>query len=181
MLLAPTGAPSGDMPTMPMPHVRSASAPLRLLIEDTAAKSPRVRELLARISSSDAIVYVELTASPQVPRASTKLVTASPGVRFLRIGINAGVSGLDLAPLLAHELQHAVEIADHADVRDDDAVRRLYEKIGRRGGTDSFETDAALDVEWQVRLECRQYAQAFAARAHHHLTVRPQPGVGAGG
>ena len=181
MLLASSGGPSGDTPTGSMPHVRSASAPLRLLIEDTAAKSPRVRELLARLCGSDVIVYVELSPSPQIPRASTKLVTASPGVRFLRIAINAGVSGLDLAPLLAHELQHAVEIADHPDVRDSDAVRRLYEKIGRRERTDSFETDAALDAEWQVRLECRQYAEAFAARAHRQPPVRPEPGVRAGG
>ena len=60
-------------------------------------------------------------------------------MRFLRIGINAGVSGLDFAPLLAHELQHAVEIADRDDVRDDDAVRRLCERIGRRGAADRFE------------------------------------------
>ena len=36
------------------------------------------------------------------------------------------------------------------------AVRRLYREIGRAGPRDSFETDAALDVEWQVRLECRR-------------------------
>jgi hypothetical protein len=62
------------------------------------------------------------------------------------------MSGSDFAPLLGHELQHAVEIAERDEVRDEDAVRRLYKEIGRAGPRDSFETDAALDVEWQVRL-----------------------------
>ena len=76
--------------------------------------------------------------------------------RFLRIGINRSMSRGDFAPLLGHELQHAVEIAERHEVRDEDAVRRLYREIGRSGPRDSFETDAALDVELQVRLECRR-------------------------
>lgn len=179
MLLSTSGA-STDLNVKPMPHVRAASAPLRSLIDDTAARSPLVRDLLARIGRSDVIVYVELTASPQVPRARTRLVAASPGVRFLRIGISAGISGLDVAPLLAHELQHAVEIAEHGDVRDDGAVRRLYESIGRRGGPDSFETDAALDVEGQVRLECRRYVETLVSHAGRRSPVRTDAGVRAG-
>jgi len=154
LLLAPSGPPGEKAAAAS--HVRTESAQLRRLIDDTAAQSVIVRELIARLGCSDVIVYVELTASPQIPRARTKLVTALPGVRFLRIGINTGMSGSDFAPLLGHELQHAVEIAERDEVRDEDAVRRLYREIGRAGPRDSFETDAALDVEWQVRLECRR-------------------------
>lgn len=145
----------GD-PAPASPRVRAATSEVRELIADGAARSAIVRDLLGRLGCSDVIVYIEITASPEIPRGRTKLVTASAGVRFLRIGINRSMAGLDLIALLAHELQHAVEIAERDEVRDDLAVRRLYAEIGRKGGPDSYETDAALDVERQVRLECRK-------------------------
>jgi hypothetical protein len=138
---------------------------MRRLIDETAARSPIVRELIARLGCSDVIVYVELTASSQIPRARTTLVTASPAVRFLRIGISMSVPPNELPALLGHELQHAVEIAEREEVRDEAGVRRLYVEIGRQGSADSFETDAALDVEWQVRLECRHHAEAISPGA----------------
>jgi hypothetical protein len=138
---------------VPWLHVRAVTPSVRTLIEDTAARSITVRDLLARLACTDTIVYVEMTASREVPVARTKLVAVAPGVRFLRIGINVAVALPDVAPLLAHELQHAVEIAEREDVTDDGAVRRLYKRIGRASGGDRYETNAARDVEWIVRGE----------------------------
>ena len=146
--------PSADRPAA-SPHLRAASVQTRLLIDDARAKSMVVRELLARLECTDTIAYVEITASPQIPRARTKLVSTSPSARFLRIGISASMTYLDLVPLLAHELQHAIEIAERDEVRDEAGIRRLYRAIGREGGLDTFETDAALAVELAVRLELR--------------------------
>jgi hypothetical protein len=153
------------MPADPeiLSRVRPATGDVRVLIDDTAARSPSVRDLLTRLGCSDVIVYVEMTGSPQIPRARTKLVAASPGVRFLRIGISTSIPFPERGPLLGHELQHAVEIAAREDVRDEKALRRLYLQIGRKGSDDSFETDAALDVECQVRLECRQHDDCIDA------------------
>ena len=137
------------------PRVRAASSQVRRLIDDTARRSALVRDLIARLACSDVIVYVEFTASPQIPLARTKLVTAVPGARFLRIGISRRVSGVDMGPMLAHELQHAVEIAEEYEVRNDDGVRRLFKRIGRSSGADRFETDAAVAVESVVRRELR--------------------------
>jgi hypothetical protein len=128
---------------------------MRWIIEDTSARSATARALIARLGGTDAIVYVERTSSPQIPTARTKLVTAVRGARFIRIGISTMVPFADLGPYLAHELQHAVEIAERDDVRDENAVRHLYLKIGRARGGDRYETDAARDVEWAVRLELR--------------------------
>jgi hypothetical protein len=136
-------------------RVRAASSQVRLLIEDTARRSALVRDLIARLACTDVIVYVEFTASPQIRLARTKLVTAVPGARFLRIGINRRVSGMDTGAMLAHELQHAVEIAEEDEVRDDAGLRRLFERIGRAIGADQFETDAAVEVESIVRRELR--------------------------
>jgi len=148
-----------------VPRVRAESPEVRRMIDATASRSALVRDLIARLACSDVIVYVEMTASPEIPRARTKLVAAPPGARFLRIGINAKTTSADLGPLLGHELQHAVEIAERHDVRDENAVRRLYLQIGRKGSGDSFETDAALDVECQVRLECREHDDSLDGRS----------------
>jgi hypothetical protein len=146
------GSPAAD-PDAGYPRVRAASPLMRSIITDTAARSATVRDLIARLEDTDVIVYVELTASPRIPIARTSLVTTSPTVRYLRIGINASVPFPDVPPMLAHELQHAVEIAEAPGVVDDAAVRRLFRRIGRTSGGDRFETEAARDVEWIVRRE----------------------------
>lgn len=133
--------------------MRGVSAELRWVIDDLGLRSPTARGLIARLGCTDAIVYVERTASPLIPTARTKLVTTVPGARFIRIGIHTSISRVALGPLLAHELQHAVEIAERGEVRDENAVRDLYLKIGRARGGDRFETDAAQQVEWAVREE----------------------------
>jgi hypothetical protein len=149
--MLPPASPGAD----PDSHVRAATADVRTLIADTMRRSAIVRALIGRLACSDIIVYVEITASPEIPTARTKLVAAAGETRFLRIGISARVTSGDLAAFLAHELQHAVEIAEHEEVRDEPGVRRLYLAIGRATGADSFETDAAKDVELAVRQELR--------------------------
>lgn len=136
-------------------RVRTESAEVRHLIDETASRSPTVRALLARLAVTDTIVYVEFTPSPLVPTARTKFVTTATGARFLRIGININAAPADRGPWLGHELQHALEIAERRDVRDESAVRALYHRIGRSHGADQFETDGARSVEWAVRAELR--------------------------
>ncbi len=146
---------AGDRPAVPpAARVRAAGSAARLL-DDAAARSATIRGLMDRLAATDVIVYVEFTPSPEIELARTKLVTATPSARFLRIGLSVTLSPYERAPLLGHELQHALEIAEHADVRDDEGVRRLYERIGRCRGADRYETDAAGQVERRVRAEMR--------------------------
>lgn len=153
LLLAP---PAYDLAaTVRIERIRTESTDVRSLIDRTVARSPTVRELIARLGCTDVIVYVELTSSPGIPTARTKLVASVARARFVRIGINSAAGDRDRQALLAHELQHALEIAEHAEVRDDDGVRRLYRLIGESAGGDSYETDAARAVEWNVRSELR--------------------------
>jgi hypothetical protein len=148
--------PSGDRPAVSETvRVRAAASATGLLAE-AAGRSAIIRDLIARLEATDVIVYVEMTPSPQIPTARTRLVTATVSARFLRIGLSTSLTPFDLAPLLAHELQHAVEIAERADVRDDAGVRLLYARIGRLHGIDRYETDAAGEVERQVRAEVRR-------------------------
>lgn len=150
-------SPDGTAPPSAanLSRIRAQSIEVRALIDSTLAHSPTARALVARLAATDAIVYVEVTASPQIPTARTKLVTSVERARFMRISINMAMSQRERGGLLAHELQHALEIAEHAEVRDDNDVRRLYRRIGHAAGGDSFETDAARAVEWTVRAELR--------------------------
>ena len=146
---------AGDKPAMvPAARVRAVHGAERVLA--AAAHSGTVRRLLDRLAASDVIVYVEMTATPDVPTARTKLVSATPAARFLRIAVNVAQPMPEWPSLLAHELQHAVEIAEHTDVRDQPALRRLYAAIGHQHSTDSYETEAAIAVERAVRSELRR-------------------------
>jgi hypothetical protein len=146
---------TNDTPvTAPASRVRAAHGAEQVLQD--AARSGTVQGLLARLAVTDVIVYVEMTAAPDVPTARTKLVTATPSVRFLRIGINAAQPSPDWPSLLAHELQHAVEIAEHREVRDDPGVGGVRGGLGPHPGADSYETEAAGRVERLVRSELRR-------------------------
>jgi hypothetical protein len=156
--------PSGDRPAVvSLVRVRAAEN-ARVLLDEAAARSATVRALIDRLDATDVIVYLEITAAPQIARARTKLVTATASVRFLRIALRRDVSPFDATPLIAHELQHALEIAERPDVRDDDAVRLLYRRIGHQWGIDRFETDAAGEAERRSRHELTRQT---AARIPH--------------
>jgi hypothetical protein len=134
-------------------HVRAASPAARLLIDESARYSPTVRDLIDRVDRSDVIVYVQMTASSQVASASTTFVTATEGQRYLRILIHAGTPVWSRAQLLAHELQHVIEIASEPEVASNDGIRSLYERIGHASGKDRYETGAARQIEAKVRAE----------------------------
>lgn len=135
-------------------HVRPASPAARVLIDEAARDSPTVRDLIDHVDRSDVIVYVQMTGSPHVTSASTTLVAATEGRRYLRVLIHAGIPAWNRAQMLAHELQHVLEIAAEPSVITDDDIRSLYQRIGHSsGGKDRFETNAAKQIEEKVRGE----------------------------
>jgi len=137
----------------PTTHLRATSPVVRSLIDEATVTSPIVNRLIAQLQRSDTIVYVEMTGSPEIPRARTILAAASRDVRFLRISISVLIPPIERVPLLAHELLHATEIAAAIEARDEAGIRHLYQRIGLRGGSDRWETREAAEVERQVRAE----------------------------
>jgi hypothetical protein len=59
--------------------------------------------------------------------------------------------------LLAHELQHALEIADRPDIQDVEAMESFYEDVGFQTFEDrrhrGFETEAALEMQEAVERD----------------------------
>ena len=143
------------------PHLRGASVRETAVIRDLLARSETARALAADLEARDAIVYVVMKRILPGRRAVTQFVTASHGVRYIRITLGPVAHRDDLAALLAHELQHANEIASAPAVIDSAGVRRLYRAIGEeRPATSSFETAAAQTVGARVRAELSQVKMA---------------------
>jgi len=87
---------------------------------------------------------------------TTRFVASRGGYRYVRITLNAQLPKGMRTAILAHELQHAWEIAA-SNAEDTDSVRRLFEKEGSRDG-DLFETRAAQFIEKVVAIEVRAAA-----------------------
>jgi hypothetical protein len=74
--------------------------------------------------------------------------------RFVRIRVMANVSEDRLVSVIAHELQHAVEVARDPRVRSDETMERLFRSLnsGQCVGT-CMETVAAERVQQAVLRE----------------------------
>lgn len=137
-----------------IPRVRPLSDRSERLLTVGRELSPTIRAMLARVEASDIIMQLDLRLDFDVPYAVTRLVTSTPDFRYVRVSINPRLSPLRRLELLAHELQHVLEIAADLDVRTQDAMREHFTRIGRRERhNNAFETDAALKVESVVREE----------------------------
>jgi hypothetical protein len=127
-----------------LPRVRPLTPVAGQLVR---AGSPTFRELLRDIETTDLIVLIETGRWEQEEgrcHASLRLQGATSETRFVRIWVDAWWrSRLDQAALLAHELQHALEIGLAPEVRTKGAVEAFYGRIGRESDHHRFETVAA--------------------------------------
>ena len=136
------------------PRVRPLSNHVADLVQDAAARSPTVARLLAAIEASDVILQIDVRYELEVPRAMTHLVTSTADARYVRTVINRRMSPWQQIELLAHELQHVVEIVEDPAVRDQKAMEARFALLGwREGRGGAFETQAAIEAERQARRE----------------------------
>ena len=139
----------------PTRHVRAVDKRVSAAIAEGLRRSGTFTQLVLALDRSDVIVYVETGRKLPATVAGRLLLVARPeGPRYLRIQVTEGPHPHDLIALVAHELRHALEVAESADVRDDRTLIALYEKIGHiRRGAHHFDTLAAQDTAKQVRSE----------------------------
>ena len=152
---ASPGLDGGQVEAAPARGVRPLGWEAEHLLAEARRLSPTVRRLLAELDGSDLIVFVELRIPRSLHTGQLALIGTGVGVRYVKIEIYGVDCVRATTPWLAHEPQHAVEIAFAPEVTDDGGVRRLYERIGRpsRDGVHSFETKAAIDIRNQVLAE----------------------------
>jgi hypothetical protein len=141
----------------PFPHVRPQDSQMRALIDDAIASSATVRALVARIAASDVVVFVACERNPSVKaQGRLNFMTSAGGLRYLVIRLKPARRSAAVA-MLAHELQHAAEIADTPSIVDGESLGREYGRIGYRSQTShggvAFDTKAAVETGRRVAAE----------------------------
>lgn len=135
-------------------HVRTTEPEIAALIAAGFAQSPTFRRLVETLDRSDVIVYVRPKMKrPHLNGYLEHGVVASGRYRYLRIAIDVHGGHARLVSLLAHELQHALEVAADPNARDYETVEQLFGRLreARFCGLGScYETEAAQKVEQAV-------------------------------
>lgn len=135
--------------------------------------SPSFRALLSAFDPQHVVVHVVSEEIPLFGTAgTTRLVGAVGHWRYVRITVDPDLPLDQRTAVVAHELQHAREIADAAAVTQNQ-VRRLYERIGRpvNGSFDTFETREAVTAGTRVWREL----QTAVARTRARELTHPAP------
>ena len=142
-------------------HVRADDAKLRGLIDRGDTESPTFRGIVLHLDRLPGLVYVvasQCGTRSELAACLEHSVQVRGGYRFLRVNLMPGEPEHRQLPLLAHELQHALEVLSDESAISLDGVAKLYERIGvRQPGVGIFETDAARRVQDTVYREVREY------------------------
>src|SRR5512138_397738 len=113
----------------PMSHVRTTEPQIARIVATGIARSATFRRLIDTMNASDVIVYLE----PKLSRSALSgylahRVVAAGTVRYVKIAVDLHGGEDRLVGLVAHELQHAVEVAQAPSIRDSAAMVRLFEQ-----------------------------------------------------
>jgi hypothetical protein len=143
--------------TVSVAHVRTTEPRVLTLVEQGIARSATFRRLVDALNASDVIVYIE----PKLHRPAlggylSHRMVASGGTRYLKIAVELRGDEARVIALVAHELQHAVEVAQSPAVRDSISLSRLFAQssIGDFCGG-CAETAAAIDIQEKVFAELK--------------------------
>jgi hypothetical protein len=140
-------------------HVRTTESTISALIEKGVSQSSTFRRLVDTLNASDVIVYIEPKLSREALGGFLQNdVLARGGYRYLRVALDMHGSPGRVIPILAHELQHAVEVAENPDARSAEALQRLFARLAIEfacNSTNCSETQAAKDVEEAVKIDLK--------------------------
>ncbi len=155
LLLTGAGTASADGAS---PHIRIRDRILRSLLDHGLAHSSTLNTLVAQIEESDVLVFVDCNLFlPSGVAARLTLVTSVGTMRYVRVEVRCSLQPRLQLAMLAHEFQHAVEVADTPAITDNDSMANFYEGIGFQTFTDgthkAFETAAAIAMQKRVDEE----------------------------
>jgi hypothetical protein len=147
-----------------LPRIRTTDRRVHALIDAGVRHSATFRDLVDRLERSDVVVYVRCGRDPDA-RVAGRLtfVSAAGGLRYVVVRIVPSGARAHQIAVLAHELQHAVEIADTPAIVDSASLAREYLRMGhvnRHSTTPgiAFDTVAAIDAGRRVLGEISNLA-----------------------
>ena len=108
-------------------HVRTIDKRVQRLLGTGVRRSPTFAALITSLNASDVIVYIESTQTlPTTLAGRLLLMPIAKEQRYLRIQVSLTMSPDEMIAVIAHELRHAVEVADAPDVRNETSLVELY-------------------------------------------------------
>lgn len=163
LILAAGGSrPAAEEPLpVPIERVRVADSRLRAAFDEGVLRSATLKRLVDALQGSDVIVHVSPRPAQGTFGGDLHLVAAGSGVRYVRIRVRRDLPRSRLIAMIAHELQHAVEVAAAPNVVDEASLVDLYHAIGYRVGTHQHETGDAIRVGEQVLRELIKARPSF--------------------
>jgi len=138
-------------------HVRSEDAFVRELLRAGYERSLTFKALVDEIESGQVIVYIDrvVTLSRGMEGALLHVAAGSSEIRFLRIVIKTSLAGDYAIGVLAHELQHVVEV-QRARLTDGNSIANMFAALDADLPADAkFETPEARAITERVVKELR--------------------------
>ncbi len=133
--------------------VRPEDAAVRALITNGMKRSATFHDLNTRLDDTNVVVYVRFSRCDGGVAACLVWVSGGAGPRRLLIKLDhVRRHPDDLTVLLAHELQHAYEVAAAPEVRDMASFQSSFASRGWKHEA-GFETEAARKVAATVAAE----------------------------
>ena len=135
------------------PRVRPEGDAIRALIDRGIEQSATFRDLTTTLGNTNVIVYVRFAPCSAGVPACLLWASAEGGARRLLIKIDRfGRSPDEQTALLAHELQHANEVASDPGIRDFISFQTSFASRGWKHGA-GFETGEAITISRKVAAE----------------------------
>jgi hypothetical protein len=137
-------------------HVRTTDPSLRTIIRHGVDTSPSFFALVDALTRSDVIVYVQRGQPPPNVRGQLSFVAATAGVRYVRVEVAWNLPPQQMLSTLAHELQHANEVAQTPSIVDEASLGRAFAWIGHERwdfGGQRYESTAAIEAGARVWRE----------------------------
>jgi hypothetical protein len=143
----------------PFAHVRPVDHTCAAWLRRGIEASPTLRAMVARIQSSDIIVYLECGQRLRTGVVGiTRLAVHTGRYRYVRVSIGNDAAGQAAIATLGHELFHVTELAAAPHVIDGQSVRELYMTLGHQtcsGDPPCFDTADARRAGDRVLRELR--------------------------
>lgn len=156
LVLTSLPLPSPAMPRGSTAKIRPQSERIQKWLDTATRTSPTVRALVDRIDRSDVIVYLEIRhdLAPNVAAYLSWMAATERG-RIVRASLRPDLRMVDAVAMIAHELQHVVEVIEHPEVRSNQALLDLYTRIGHPTAQTGkqWDTLAAIAAGTEARLE----------------------------
>ena len=164
LVAAPSAAADAVSDRAPSPdaiarHIRTTDGRLHALLHEGLRSSPTLSAIVHRLLASDVVVYLQCDGATRSHIAGklTFLVSAG-GYRYVVVRLSQLHRRENELAILAHELQHAVEVADTPAIVDGPSLMREYRRFGFENRWSSaarmtFDTHRAVETGNQVLRE----------------------------